>query len=91
MTDRIWDVSSSYKPADIASRGITGKQLSENELGFKGPTFLWENHVSVVNDNPAPNLHPEPEIKKCKTTAPIANHRVTKSKEEKLFPKALEM
>ena len=59
--------------------------------GFKGPTFLCENHVSVVNNDPAPNLNPEPEIKKCKATALIANHKVNKSKEEKLFPKALEM
>ena len=33
-------VSSSDNPADIASRGITAKHLSENELWFKGPDFL---------------------------------------------------
>lgn len=58
-------VSSSDNPTDIASRGITSKQLSENELWFKGPDFLWKNYVSVVNHDRAPDLNPEdPEVKK---------------------------
>ena len=82
----------SDNPDDIASRGITAKQLSENELWFKGPDFLWKNHVSVVNHDLAPDLNPEdPQEKKCKVTALIANHEVTKWKEEKLFPKVLEL
>ena len=85
-------VSSSDNPADIASRGITAKQLSENELWFKGPDFLWKNQVSEVNHDPAPDLNPEdPEVKKCKATALIASNEVTKWKEEKLFPKVLEL
>ena len=52
-------VSSFSNPADIALRSITAKQLSENELWFKGPDFLWKNHVSVVNHLPAPDLNPE--------------------------------
>ena len=48
--------------------------------------------MSVVNHDPAPDLNPEdPEVKKCKATALIAKHEVTKWKEEKLFPKVLEL
>ena len=45
-----------------------------------------------MNHNPAPDLNPEdPEVKKCKVTALIANYEATKWKEEKLFPKVLEL
>ena len=54
--------------------------------------YVSNNHVSVVTHDPAADLNPEdPEVKKCKVTALIMNHEVTKWKEEKLFPKVLEL
>jgi len=49
-------VASMVSPADVASRGTTPKQLSEHESWFKGPSFVWENNVTIRNSNPQPNL-----------------------------------
>lgn len=85
-------VFSSDNPAYIASRGITVKQLSENKLWFKGPDFLWRNHVSVVNHDPVSDLSSEDtEVKKCEASTLISKHVVPLRKEAKLYPKVLEV
>ena len=84
-------VASSSNPADIASRGTTAKQLSEHELWFKGPSFLWEKDVTVENVDLVPDLSPEDaEVKKVKTAVLISNQVTPQSKEEKTFPEVLE-
>ena len=85
-------VASTSNPADIASRGTTAKQLSEHELWFKGPSFLWEKDVTVENVDPVPDLSPEDaEVKKVKTAVLISNQVTPQSKEEKTFPEVLEL
>ena len=79
-------VASTDNPADVASRGTTAKRLSEHELWFKGPSFLWENNVSVVNMNPVPDLNPEDEeVKKVKTAVLVSNQVMAKSTERNIF------
>ena len=85
-------VASSSNPADIASQGTTAKQLSEHELWFKGPSFLWEKDVTVENVDLVPDLSPEDaEVKKVKTAVLISNQVTPQSKEEKTFPEVLEL
>ena len=64
-------IASMINPADIASRGTTPKQLSEHESWFKGPSFLWENNVTILNSNPLPDLDPDDaEVRKEKICCP---------------------
>ena len=81
-------VTSLSNPADVASRGISAKQLFERE----GPDFLWESSVTVVNTSPVPNLDPKvAEIKKVKAAVLISNGVVPKEKEKRIFPVVLEL
>ena len=78
-------------PADVASRGTTPKQLSEHESWFKGPSFFWENNVTILNSNPLPDLDPEDaEVRKEKAVALISNKVSYQGKERNTFPKVLE-
>ena len=78
-------------PADVASRGATPKQLSEHESWFKGPSFLWENNVTIQNSNPLPDLDPEDaEVRKGKAVALISKKVSYQGKERNTFPKVLE-
>ena len=84
-------VASMINPADIASRGTAPKQLSEHESWFKGPSFLWENNVTILNSNPLPDLDPEDaEVRKEKSVALISNKVSCQGKEPNTFPKVLE-
>ena len=84
-------VASMINPADIASRGTTPKQLSEHESWFKGPSFLWENNVTILNSNPLPDLDPEDaEVRKEKSVSLISNKVSYQGKEPNSFPKVLE-
>lgn len=84
-------IASMINPADIASRGTTPKQLSEHESWFKGPSFLWENNVTILSSNPLPDLDPEDaEVRKEKSVALISNKVSCQGKEPNTFPKVLE-
>lgn len=85
-------VSSPNNPADIASRGATTKELSEHELWFNGPDFLWESEVPVISlDQVADLQHEEDvEVKKPKSTVCISSHEETESEEKESFPSFLE-
>ena len=84
-------IASMINPADIASRGTTPKQLSEHESWFKGPSFLWENNVTILNSNPLPYLDPEDaEVRKEKSVALISKKVSCQGKEPNTFPKVLE-
>ena len=57
-------ISSHENPADIASRGVTAKELLTEAKWLKGPKFLWERKLpeAKVGNN---DVHPEdPELKK---------------------------
>ncbi|XP_068749219.1 uncharacterized protein [Montipora capricornis] len=75
-------VASPNDPADIASRGTIAKQLAEHEIWFKGPGFLWDSNVTVVNKSPVPQLDREDaKIKKVKAAVLISNGVVLEEKE----------
>lgn len=84
-------VSSPNNPADIASRGATTKELSEHELWFNGPEFLWESEVPVISlDQVADLQHEDVEVKKPKSTVCISSHEETKSEEKESSHSILE-
>ena len=45
-------------PADEASRGLTAKELLENDRWFTGPKFLWHQDLSLQQSQPVYTLLP---------------------------------
>ena len=51
-------------PADIASRGITAKELVDNPMWFKGPKFLWNSEIPESSNVEVSVSPTDPEVKK---------------------------
>ena len=60
-------VKTKDNPADIASRGVSPKELAKNYTWFNGPEFLWKEDIDKsLNHSQTFELDPDdPEVKKC--------------------------
>ena len=58
-------VPGNENPADEASRGLTAKELLDNDRWFTGPKFLWQQDLSRQQSQPVYTLLPsEVEVRK---------------------------
>ena len=85
-------VASEDKPADVASRGLTAKELLEHHHWFKGPDRLWEGHTAVVNSDLNTDLNPEDvEVKKVMATVCLSNSKAPSNMAKETLPDPLDM
>ena len=57
-------VDTKENPADLASRGVSAKELSSTHMWFKGPEFLWKPQIPTPVDDHVIGINPQdPEVK----------------------------
>ncbi|XP_043220311.1 uncharacterized protein LOC122389655 [Amphibalanus amphitrite] len=67
-------VQSSLNPADIASRGASGKDISKNQEWFSGPEFLWkESHEWPLTPNNLGDITEDIEVKRERKKEQLPN------------------
>ena len=66
-------------PADEASRGLTAKELLENDLWFTGPKFLWQQDLSLQQSQPVYTLLPS-DIEVRKDSASTLTSKISEVK-----------
>ncbi len=71
-----YHVAGNKNPADKASRGLTPKELTDDEEWLHGPDFLWDEKVTLSNPESVGKLQPgDVEVKREKTSVLISDIR----------------
>ena len=74
-TEQWRHVKTTENPADCASRGVGVEDLLQYSSWLDGPSFLWEEDTSKVNETLSSGLSDaDPEVKKCQTFASTVKH-----------------
>ena len=74
-TEQWRHVKTTENPADCASRGVGVEDLLQHSSWLDGPSFLWEEDTSKVNETLSSGLSDaDPEVKKCQTFASTVKH-----------------
>ena len=66
-------------PADEASRGLTAKELLENDRWFTGPKFLWQQDLSLQQSQPVYTLLPS-DVEVRKDSASTLTSKISEAK-----------